>query len=82
MNILEQIEKIVKEADTYLTEHEILRELNIKRLNHCSLGIYMDFLESIGKIIIETTKQGNEVYWVGVDNPKLEKLLSESVVIK
>jgi len=83
MNILEKIEKIIKEADTYLTEQEIFKR--IKNEEPINLRLFvncMDILESIGKIIIEKDRYvGNEVYWVGVDNPKLEKLLKESVIL-
>ena len=43
----------------------------------------MDILEATGKIIIEKNElEGYDVYWVGVDNPKLEKLINESVPIR
>ena len=85
MNILEQIEKIVKEAPTYLTEGEIYNCLKGRDIFvTCRLFITcMDILEAMGKVVInENELGGNEVYWVGVDNPKLEKLLKESVLIK
>lgn len=82
MNILQRIEKIVKEADTYLTVDEILRIIldqedkatfNIN-LVHESMGI----LESMGKIIYD----GDLVIYTWVDNPKLEKLLKENVMFR
>ena len=87
MNILEKIEKIVKESDTYLTDIEIMVKLfgeeDIK-IDH--LKIFFDclsFLEGIGKIVTERNVvfKNRNVYWVGVDNPKLEKLLKESEIL-
>ena len=82
MNILEKIEKIIKEADTYLSEREIYdivckdAKVRIRYFLDC-----MNLLESMGKIMIDRDNMFNVVYWVGIDNPKLEKLLRESVIL-
>ena len=88
MNILQRIENIVKEADTYLTDVEILVKV-FDLEEYITISLFkiffdcLDVLEGTGKIITEsdTVTRERRVYWVGVDNPKLEKLLSESVCI-
>lgn len=88
MNILEKIENIVKHSDTYLLYVNLFTTLKREDKN-ISLAYFnkcLNLLESIGKIIIVEDEHfgfcGCKVCWVGVDNPKLEKLLKESVSIK
>jgi len=84
MNILEQIEKIVKDAPGYYTEGELYVLVNSER--NVSVRYFvscMDILEGLGKLILEENDMGyKEVIWVGLDNPKLEKLVSESVCVE
>ena len=83
LNILERIEIIIKGSDTYLTEEEIYDiickdvKVGIRYFLDC-----MNLLESIGKIMVDRDNMFNAVYWVGVDNPKLEKLMKESVRVR
>lgn len=84
MNILNRIEEIILDNDCYLSEEEIL---DILREDDEVPSIrnfirYMDILESTGKIIIDRQREDFDiVIYVGADNPLLENLLDESVVV-
>lgn len=85
MNILERIEDIVKNSACYLTEAEILNLLKRRgiHLNPRSFIAYMDILYDTGKVVLDTSnKYRTDVFYVGVDNPKLQKLFNESVMIR
>lgn len=68
------VENILKEADTIITKAELERRLP-KQIMHQTLKLILEYLESSGKIII--TEKG--ISWVYNENPKLKKLLEESV---
>ena len=86
MNILQSIENIIKETEYYITEKDILRGLKLRGIyiKLRSFITYMDILVAYGKIVIDEDSNQfcNYVYYIGVDNPKLEKLLKESISIK
>lgn len=68
------VENILKEADTIITKAELERRLP-KQIMHQTLKLILEYLESSGKIII--TEKG--ISWIYNENPKLKKLLEESV---
>ena len=69
------VEKTIKKLDYYPTKNQLWRALP-KMVMWQTFNTIIDYLENSNKIIID--KDG-EVLWVFADNPKIKKLLRESV---
>ena len=71
------VEKAIKDSGTYLTRKELWKGLP-KQIQYQTLCRILEYLESSNKIIFD----GRRIVWVAADNPKLKKLLDESVVLR
>lgn len=72
------VEDTIKKLDYYPTKNQLWRALP-KMVMWQTFNIILDYLTKSNKIIID--KKG-EIVWVFADNPKVKKLLAESVPYK
>ncbi len=71
------VEKAIRDAKSYPTRKALWASLP-KKMQYQTFSRILKYLESSDKIIIDE----NKIIWVFPDNPKLKKLLKESVVLK
>ncbi|MDG6935014.1 MAG: hypothetical protein JRN68_10005 [Nitrososphaerota archaeon] len=71
------VERAIKESETYPSKRQLWKSLPRKMQYQTFLRI-IDYLESSNKIIFH----GRSIVWVFPDNPKLKKLIEESVRLK
>lgn len=71
------VEKAIQESRTYPTKKELWKKLP-KQIQYQTFLRILDYLESSNKIIFNK----RSIVWTAVDNPKLKKLLEESVVLR
>ncbi len=72
------IEDAIKKAGEYRSRTQLGRHLPRQVMGR-TLNLVLDYLESSGKILVD--KDG-KIVWVFADNPKLKKLLKESVRVR
>lgn len=72
------IEDAIKKAGEYPTKTQLWRSLP-KQVMYRTFNLVLDYLESSGKILIDTD---GRIVWVFADNPKLRKLIRESVKVR
>ena len=70
-------ERAIKESGSYPSKRQLWKSLPRKMQYQTFLRI-IDYLESSNKILF----QGRSIVWVFPDNPKLKKLIEESVRLK
>ena len=68
------VEDVLQKADLAISKNELLRRLP-KQTMRQTLNVILDYLEERGLIMI--SERG--VLWVYNENPKMKKLLKESV---
>ncbi len=71
------IESIIKKADDYLTAEQILEIAYARGIKTDTFHKALDWLYDKNKIILD----GDEIMWVACDNPKLRKLMKDSVLV-
>ncbi len=71
------IVKAIKESDTYLTMWELFGKVK-NFVEVTEFVAQLSLLESTGKIIYD----GGKILWTAADNPKLKKLLKDSVRVR
>lgn len=71
------VEKAIQNAKSYPTRKALWMSLP-RKVQYQTFSRILKYLESSNKIVI----RGNTVIWVFPDNPKLKKLLKESIVLK
>ncbi len=72
------IEDIIKKSDDYLTTEQIIEMAYALGQKTGTLHEAFDWLFDNNKIIVV---DDDKIIWVAVDNPKLRKLVKESVVV-
>ena len=79
VDLIKKIETIIKEADKHLTPFEIYERLTMMVVDVTidDYSITFNVLKTAQKIIMD----GTLVIWTCADNPKLKKLIDESVRI-
>ncbi len=68
------VEKAIKDAGSYPSKKELLESLP-KKIQYQTFNRILQYLESSHKIVLNS----RHIVWVFPDNPKLERLLKESV---
>ena len=68
------VEKVLEEADLAISKNELLRRLP-RQVMRQTLNIILGYLEEKGVIMIGS----KGVLWIHNENPKMKKLLEESV---
>ena len=71
------VERAVKESGTYPSKRQLWKSLP-RKMQYQTFERIIDYLESSNKIIFD----GRSIVWVFPDNPKLKKLIDESVRLK
>ena len=71
------VEKTIIEAEEYLTRTELWKSLP-RKMQYQTFKRILDYLEASGKIGFHKKK----IIYTGVNNPKLEALLKQSVKIQ
>jgi len=71
------VEKAIKDSGMYSTKKELWKSLP-KQIQYQTFSRILEYLESSNKIMFN----GRRIVWIAVDNPKLKKLLDESVVLR
>ena len=71
------VEKTIIEADEYLTRTELWKSLP-RKMQYQTFKRILDYLEASGKIGFDKKK----IIYTGVNNPKLEAMLKQSVKIQ
>ena len=71
------VERAIKESGTYPNKRQLWKSLP-RKMQYQTFERIIDYLESSNKIIFH----GRSIVWVFADNPKLKKLIDESVRLK
>lgn len=71
------VEKAIKESGTYPSKRQLWRSLP-RKMQYQTFERIIEYLEGSDKIL----RNGRSVVWVFPDNPKLKKLIEESVRLK
>jgi len=71
------VEKAIKEAENFLTRMEVWKSLP-KQIQYQTFKRILEYLEASNKIVFN----GRKIVWVAADNPKLKKLLEESLKVR
>ena len=74
LNTMLMVEKAIKKSGTYPTRKELWKSLP-KQVQYQTFQRILEYLEASNKIIFNSHK----IVWVFPDNPKLKKLLEETV---
>ena len=78
INTVEMIEDAIKKAKTYPSINQLSRSLP-RQVQHSIIKEALRYLEKSNKIMFD--KDGS-IIWIFADNPKLKKLLAESVRLR
>ncbi len=71
------VEKAIKDAVEHPSRTELWRSLP-RKIQYQTFKRILKYLEASNKIVFDK----NRIVWVAADNPKLKKLLEESVKIR
>jgi len=71
------VEKAIKDAVEYPSRMELWRSLP-RKIQYQTFKRILEYLEASNKIVFNDGR----IVWVAADNPKLKKLLEESVKIR
>jgi len=71
------VEKAIKEAENYPTRMEVWKSLP-RKIQYQTFKRILEYLEASNKIVFN----GREIVWIAADNPKLKRLLEESVKVR
>jgi len=71
------VEMAIKESGTYPSKRQLWKSLP-RKMQYQTFEWIIDSLESSNKIL----QNGRSIIWVFPDNPKLKKLIEESVRLK
>ncbi len=71
------VEQAIKESGKYPTKKELWESLP-RKIQYQTLCRILEYLEASNKI----TLNSRSIIWIAVDNPKLKKLLDESVTLR
>jgi hypothetical protein len=71
------VERAIKESGTYPSKRRLWKSLP-RKMQYQTFERIIEYLESSNKILLN----GRSIVWVFPDNPKLKKLIEESVRLK
>ena len=71
------VERAIKESGSYPSKRQLWKSLP-RAVQYQTFERIIEYLESSNKIL----KNGRSIVWVFPDNPKLKKLIEESVRLK
>jgi len=71
------VEKAIKDAAEYPSRMELWRSLP-RKIQYQTFKRILEYLEASSKIVFNRGR----IVWVAADNPKLKKLMEESVKIR
>ena len=71
------VEKAIKEAEEYPSRMELWRSLP-RKIQYQTFKRILEYLEASNKIVFNKGR----IVWVAADNPKLKRLLEESVKVR
>ncbi len=71
------VERAIKESGTYPSKRQLWKSLP-RKMQYQTFERIIEYLESSNKIL----QNGRSIIWVFPDNPKLKKLIEESVRLK
>ena len=72
-----RVEKAIMDAEEYASRMELWRFL-LRKIQYQTFKRILQYLEASNKIIFDEGR----IVWIAADNPKLKKLLEESVKIR
>jgi len=71
------VEKCIRERGPFTSRRALMRVLP-RKVEYATLTTILDYLEASEKILIT----GSSITWVFIDNPKLLRLLKESITMR
>ncbi|MBI2184245.1 MAG: hypothetical protein HYU39_04715 [Thaumarchaeota archaeon] len=71
------VEKAIKDSGEYPTRMALWKSLP-REIQYQTFSRVLEYLEGSNKIM----PKGRSIIWIAADNPKLKKLLDESVVLR
>jgi len=71
------VEKAIKDSGGYPTKKALWKSLP-RKIQYQTFSRILEYLESSNKIL----QNGRTITWIAADNPKLKKLLDESVILR
>ena len=71
------VEKAIREAQEYPSRMELWRSLP-RKIQYQTFKRILEYLEASNKIVFNKGR----IVWVAADNPKLKRLLEESVKVR
>ena len=71
------VERAIKESGSYPSKRQLWKSLP-RKMQYQTFERIIEYLESSNKILLN----GRSIVWVFPDNPKLKKLIEESVRLK
>ncbi len=71
------VEQAIKSSKTYPTKKELWVSLP-RKIQYQTFNRIIEYLECSNKILFN----GRSIVWIAADNPKLKKLLDESVILR
>ncbi|MBI4257340.1 MAG: hypothetical protein HY619_00135 [Thaumarchaeota archaeon] len=71
------VEKAIKDSGEYPTKKALWKSLP-RMIQYQTFTRVLEYLESSNKIM----QDGRTITWIAADNPKLKKLLDESVTLR
>jgi S-adenosylmethionine:tRNA-ribosyltransferase-isomerase (queuine synthetase) len=71
------VEKVIRDAQEYPSRMELWRSLP-RKIQYQTFKRILEYLEASNKIVFNRGR----VVWVAADNPKLKRLLEESVKVR
>ena len=77
LSIIMMVEKAIKDFKSYPTKKELWKGLP-KQIQYQTFKRILEYLEGSDKILYD----GKSIIWVAADNPKLKKLLDESIRVR
>ena len=78
LDTIMMVEETIKNSDDYLLKSELSRRLP-KKMMYQTLNLVLKYLEDSNKIIYDSD---DRIVWVAADNPRIKKLLKESVQVR
>ena len=77
LDTIMMVERAIRKAKSYPTRKALWTSLP-KKIQYQTFSRILDYLESSNKIM----RKGNMIIWIFPDNPKLGRLLEESIILR
>jgi len=77
LNTILMVEKAIRDAQEYPSRMELWRSLP-RKIQYQTFKRILEYLEASNKIVFNKGR----IVWVATDNPKLKRLLEESVKVR